>query len=213
MDQLDLLVVIDPYPTVSAVLHDRKDNTYLLPAATQFETYGSVTASNRSLQWREKVIEPVFESKPDHTILYLLAQKLGFAEPMFKHIQVNGEEPLIEDITREFNRGSWTIGYTGQSPERLRLHMANQHTFDKTTLRANGGPCDGEYYGMPWPCWGTPEMKHPGRRSSTIPPSRWPRAACASAPASGSSATARTCSPRAPIRLARRSRTAIPSSR
>jgi formate dehydrogenase major subunit len=162
MEALDLLVVIDPYPTVSAVLHDRKDNTYLLPAATQFETYGSVTASNRSLQWRERVIEPMFESKPDHTILYLLAAKFGFAEPMFKHIQVNGEEPLIEDITREFNRGSWTIGYTGQSPERLRLHMANQHTFDKTTLRANGGPCDGDYYGMPWPCWGTPEMKHPG---------------------------------------------------
>jgi formate dehydrogenase major subunit len=121
-----------------------------------------VTASNRSVQWREKVIEPVFESKPDHTILYLLAQKLGFAEEMFKHIQVKGEEPLVEDITREFNRGAWTIGYTGQSPERLRLHMANQHTFDKTTLKAVGGPCDGEYYGLPWPCWGTPEMKHPG---------------------------------------------------
>jgi formate dehydrogenase major subunit len=162
MEQLDLLVVIDPYPTVSSVLSDRKENTYLLPAATQFETYGSVTASNRSLQWRERVIEPMFESRPDHTILYLLAQKLGFADGMFKHIQVNGDEPLIEDITREINRGSWTIGYTGQSPERLRLHMANQHTFDKTTLRAVGGPCDGEVYGMPWPCWGTPEMKHPG---------------------------------------------------
>src|SRR3546814_6787637 len=81
---------------------------------------------------------------------------------MFKKIKVNGTEPLIEDITGEINRGSWTIGYTGQSPERLRLHMANQHTFDTTTLRANGGPCDGEYYGLPWPCWGTPEMKHPG---------------------------------------------------
>ncbi|MGH6948750.1 MAG: formate dehydrogenase subunit alpha [Kiloniellales bacterium] len=162
MDKLDLLVVIDPYPTVSSVLHDRTDNVYLLPAATQFETVGSVTASNRSLQWREKVIEPVFESKPDHEILYLLAKKFGFAEQMFKKIQVNGTEPLVEDITREFNRGSWTIGYTGQSPERLRLHMANQHTFDKTTLRAVGGPCDGDYYGMPWPCWGTPEMKHPG---------------------------------------------------
>jgi formate dehydrogenase major subunit len=162
MEQLDLLVVIDPYPTVSAVLHDRKDNTYLLPASTQFETSGSVTASNRSVQWRERVIEPVFESKPDHTILHLLARKLGFADEMFKHIQLDGEEPLVEDITREFNRGSWTIGYTGQSPERLRLHMANQHTFDKTTLKAVGGPCDGEYYGLPWPCWGTPEMKHPG---------------------------------------------------
>jgi formate dehydrogenase major subunit len=53
-EKLDLLVVIDPYPTVSAVLHDRTDNTYLLPAATQFEQAGSVTASNRSIQWREQ---------------------------------------------------------------------------------------------------------------------------------------------------------------
>jgi len=40
--------------------------------------------------------------------------------------------------------------------------MAHQYTFDKTTLQAVGGPCDGEYYGLPWPSWGTPEMKHPG---------------------------------------------------
>src|SRR5262249_2726384 len=23
-------------------------------------------------------------------------------------------------------------------------------------------PCKGDYYGLPWPCWGTPELKHPG---------------------------------------------------
>jgi formate dehydrogenase major subunit len=56
----------------------------------------------------------------------------------------------------------WTIGYTAQSPERMKMHMANQHTFDRTTLRANGGPADGDFYGMPWPAWGTPEMNHPG---------------------------------------------------
>jgi formate dehydrogenase major subunit len=162
MEKLDMLVVIDPYPTVSAVMHDRTDGVYLLPAATQFETYGSVTASNRSLQWRDRVIAPLFESKPDHTIMYLMASKLGFADQMFKHIQVNGEEPLIEDITREFNRGMWTIGYTGQSPERLKLHQKNWHTFDFTTLEAKGGPANGDSYGLPWPCWGTPEMKHPG---------------------------------------------------
>ena len=162
MEKLDLLVVIDPYPTVTAVMHDRTDGVYLLPAATQYETYGSVTASNRSLQWREKIVDPVFESKTDHEIIYLFAQKFGFADELCKNIQVNGSEPLIEDITREFNRGMWTIGYTGQSPERLRAHMQHQATFDRTTLRARGGPLDGEYYGLPWPCWGTPEMAHPG---------------------------------------------------
>ena len=162
MEKLDLLVVIDPFPTATAVMHDRTDGTYLLPAATPFETYGSVTASNRSLQWREKVVDPIFESKTDQEIMYLFAKKLGYADQMFKNIKVDGTEPLVEDITREFNRGMWTIGYTGQSPERLRMHMANQHTFDRTTLKAVGGPVDGETYGLPWPCWGTPEMKHPG---------------------------------------------------
>ncbi len=162
MEKLDLLVVIDPYSTMALSMHGRKDGVYVLPAATQFETYGSVTASNRSLQWREKVIEPLFEAKPDHEIMYMFAKKLGFGKEMFKNIKINGTEPLIEDITREFNRGMWTIGYTGQSPERLRAHMANMMTFDKTTLQAVGGPVDGEYFGLPWPCWGTAEMKHPG---------------------------------------------------
>jgi formate dehydrogenase major subunit len=162
MEKLDLLVVVDPFPTVTAAMQDRTDGVYLLPATTQFETYGSVTASNRSLQWREKVIEPLYESKVDHEIMKLFADKFGFTDRFFRNIEINGDEPLVEDITREFNRGMWTIGYTGQSPERMRLHMANQHTFDRTTLRANGGPADGEYYGMPWPCWGTPEMGHTG---------------------------------------------------
>ncbi len=162
METLELFVIVDPYPTHSAVLPDRQDGMYLLPAATQFETSGSVTASNRSLQWREQIIAPLFESLPDHTIMYKFAKKLGFAEQLTKHIQVNGEEPLIEDILREINRGMWTIGYTGQSPERLKLHLENKHTFDTTTLKAEGGPCDGDYYGLPWPCWGTPQMKHPG---------------------------------------------------
>jgi len=161
-EKLDLLVVVDPYPTVSAVQHDRTDGVYLLPASTQFETYGSVTASNRSLQWREKVVEPLFESLPDQTIMYKFAKKLGFADEMFKNIKVENDEPNVEETTLEFNKGMWTIGYTGQSPDRLKKHMANQHTFDKTTLLANGGPADGEYYGLPWPCWGTAAMAHPG---------------------------------------------------
>ncbi|GGC20661.1 formate dehydrogenase [Marivita lacus] len=164
MEKLDTLVVIDPFPTVSAVLHDRTDGVYLLPATTQFETRGSVTASNRSLQWRDQIMAPMFESKVDHEIIALFAQKFGFHDRLFRNIALedDGLTPVIEDVTREFNRGMWTIGYTGQSPERLKMHMANQHTFDRTTLRANGGPADGDFYGLPWPCWGTPEMNHPG---------------------------------------------------
>ncbi|MFK7943739.1 MAG: formate dehydrogenase subunit alpha, partial [Paracoccaceae bacterium] len=162
MEKLDLLVVVDPYPTVSAVMHDRKDGVYLLPACTQFETFGSVTASNRSIQWREKVVEPLFESLPDEVIMSKFATKFGFAERFFQNIEMDGEVPNVEDITREFNSGMWTVGYTGQSPERIKAHMANQHTFDRTTLQALGGPNDGEFYGMPWPSWGTAEMGHPG---------------------------------------------------
>ncbi|MCK0507517.1 formate dehydrogenase subunit alpha [Aromatoleum anaerobium] len=169
MKKLDTLVVIDPYPSATASMAAmvRKDGVYLLPAATQFETSGSATASNRSLQWREKVIEPLFESKPDQTIMYAFARKFGFADELVKNIKLvkdkqGWDEPEPEDILREINRGTWTIGYTGQSPERLKLHMQNMHTFDVKTLRAHGGPCDGDYFGLPWPCYGNPELKHPG---------------------------------------------------
>ena len=164
MKKLDLLVIIDPFPSATAAMAAlaRTDNVYILPATTQFETQGSATCSNGRVQWREKVMDPLFESKPDHVIMYLLAKKFGFEKELTKNIKVNGDEPNTEDTLREINRSVWTIGYTGQSPERLKLHMKNQQTFDPTTLLARGGPCDGEYYGLPWPCWGTPEMKHPG---------------------------------------------------
>ncbi|NOI57442.1 formate dehydrogenase subunit alpha [Vibrio coralliilyticus] len=162
MKKLEMMVIVDPYPTVAAVMNDRTDGVYLLPATTQFETHGSVTASNRSIQWRDQVVEPLFDSKPDHEIMYLLTKKLGFAEQLFKNVKVENNQPVIEDITREFNRGMWTIGYTGQSPERLKSHQQNWHTFHKTSLEAEGGPAHGDTYGLPWPCWGTPEMKHPG---------------------------------------------------
>ncbi|HWV18860.1 MAG TPA: formate dehydrogenase subunit alpha [Rhodocyclaceae bacterium] len=164
MKLLDTLVVIDPYPSATAAMAAmvRKDGVYLLPAATQFETEGSCTASNRSLQWREAVIKPLFESRPDHTIMYQLARVFGFEKEFVRNIKVTNDEPSMEDTLREINKGTWTIGYSGQSPERLKLHMKNMHTFDVKTLRAKGGPCDGDYFGLPWPCWGTPEMKHPG---------------------------------------------------
>jgi formate dehydrogenase major subunit len=163
--QLELLVVADPHPTTwasLAVKAGRKDNMYLLPVATQFECKGSRVASNRALQWGEQIVKPIFESKDDLEIIYRLASKLGFADKMFKNIKVENNLPVAEDILREMNRGSWSTGYCGQSPERIKLHMANQKDFDMKTQRATAGPCKGDYYGLPWPCWGSPEVKHPG---------------------------------------------------
>ena len=164
IEKLDLLVVADPHPTTWAVLSERKDNTYLLPVCTSFESDGSRTASNRSIQWGEQIVKPIFESKNDNEIMYLLAKKLGFADRMFKNIKVENNMPSAEDLLREINRGGWSTGYCGQSPERLKAHMRNQDKFDLVSLRA---PKDvpevgGDYYGLPWPCWGTPELRHPG---------------------------------------------------
>ena len=183
MDKLDLLVIVDPFPSASSAMaampgkaEDKNANreVYLLPACTQFETTGSVTASNRSIQWRERVIEPLWESRTDHMIMYQLAQKLGFDKELVKNYKmVAGKggmpEPETESILREINKSVWTIGYTGQSPERLKAHMRNMNVFDVRTLRAKGGidketgyKLDGDYFGLPWPCYGTPEMRHPG---------------------------------------------------
>lgn len=185
MDKLDLLVVIDPFPSATAAMAAMPSVTgskdgqnpnravYLLPACTQFETSGSCTASNRSIQWREKVIEPLWESRTDHMIMAQLADKLGFGKELVKNYKMvqgkGGMEPEVESILREINQGLWTIGYTGQSPERLKAHMRNMHVFDVKTLRAKGGvdketgySLDGDYFGLPWPCYGTPELKHPG---------------------------------------------------
>jgi formate dehydrogenase major subunit len=139
-----------------------------------------VTASNRSLQWRERVIEPLFESRSDQMVMYQLAAKLGFGDQFLgkkdgrQNLRLvkgkGGEEPSMEDVMRnETNKGAWTIGYTGQSPERIQAHMRNMHVFDVKTLRARGGKdaktgydLTGDYFGLPWPCYGTAAIKHPG---------------------------------------------------
>jgi len=153
LNKLELLVIVDPFPTIAAAV-TKTDNVYLLPSASQYETAGSVTSTSRQIQWRYKVVDPVYDSKDDYQIMELLVNKLGFADKFYKNIK---EVP--EDITREINKGTLTIGYNGQTPERIKMHMENWHTFNIDDLQAKGGPCDGDYYGMPWPCWTT---EHPG---------------------------------------------------
>ncbi len=159
-------MVADPHPTTWAALAvkaGRKDGTYLLPVCTQFETSGSRVASNRSLQWGEQIVKPIFESKDDYEVMYLIAKKLGFADKMFKNIKVENrsagrrghaarDEPrqLVDRLLRP----------VAGAAEARTWRTRRTSTWSRCARRRR--PNAGDYYGLPWPCWGTPEVKHPG---------------------------------------------------
>jgi formate dehydrogenase major subunit len=170
MEELELLVVADPHPTTYAQISNRRNGTYLLPMASGFEFEGSRVASNRSLQWGFKIVEPLWESRNDYDVMWELARRLGFGDEMFRRIEVRDGHVSAEDILREMNRGLWAIGYTGQSPERLKAHMRNQQHFDLTTLKAGPDAPEevrGDTYGLPWPAGASPRRGIPARTSST----------------------------------------------
>ena len=161
LDGLELLVLMDPFVNDAGVITNKKDDVYLLPAATQFEGSGTVVATNRSGQWRSQVVKPLFESMPDHEILFELAKRIGFYDELTRTIRdAGGKIEWPEAATREISTIVKSIGLTGWTPERLKRHQENWDKFDeKTLLGKPGTPVEGEYYGLPWPCW---TEKHPG---------------------------------------------------
>ena len=164
MDKLDLVVFVDPYVNDLAIYSERDNNLFVLPAASQMESSGSVAATNRSYQWRSKVMEPLFECKEDQEVLFELAKRLGFLEQfqrsLYENAKKEGRSEFIwpEDATTELTQSVRSIGLQGMSYKRLKAHQENWHMFDKVTLEGKG-PFKGEYYGLPWPCWSD---KHPG---------------------------------------------------
>lgn len=155
LDNLDMLVLCDPFVNEAAILTDKQDDVFILPSATQFETSGSVTATNRSVQWRTKVIEPMYESKTDHDIMFELARRLGFYEEYTAGMKVKENKKDFtwpEDATDEIARIIKTIGLTGWTAKRIKKHTKNWHMFDQISGRGYG-EMKGEYYGLPWPVW------------------------------------------------------------
>lgn len=164
LDKLELVVFIDPYVNDAAVITDRTDNLFLLPAASQMESSGSVAATNRAYQWRYKVMNPLFECKEDHDILFGLADKLGFKEEfqrsLYRIAKSEGRDEFIwpDDATTEMCQSIRSIALQGMSAKRLKDQCDNWHMFDKITLEGLGD-MKGSFYGLPWPCW---SEKHPG---------------------------------------------------
>ena len=91
VDKLELLVVAEPFVNEIAILSGRKDGIYILPVATQFENEGIAVSTNRSAQWRTKVVEPLYESKPDHEVMFEFAKKWGFYDEYTKSLRMNDD--------------------------------------------------------------------------------------------------------------------------
>lgn len=168
LDKIDMLVVVEPFLNEVAILSDRKDGIYVLPSCTQFESSGYVSATNRAAQWRTQIIKPLYESKEDQEVMFLFAKKFGFYDEYIKGMKmgvVDGEIKQIkddfkwpEDATDEIARNTQSIGNNGRTAARLKRQQENWQFFDPLTLKGSG-PVEGEYYGLPWPCW---DEKHPG---------------------------------------------------
>jgi formate dehydrogenase major subunit len=163
MENLDLLVVVDIFPSVASVLPDFEEGppVLILPACSQYEHYRSLTNTHRSVQWSEPVRPPAHDSKPDLQIMQELASHLGFGEHFDwgEGSELHNGKTTYENVIREFNLGTMTIGYR-QTPERLQQHLEHDEHFSHDTLEgAEGSPVAGEYWMLPWPCWGE---DHPG---------------------------------------------------
>jgi len=115
--RLDLLVVCDPYPTAWSVLSEGQGRHLPFTGLHQLRDGRLSHRLERSLQWGEKIVEPVFESKNDYDTMYLLARKLGFADLMVQEHQgrkqrgVGGSISCARSIVVDGRQG-----YCGQSP-------------------------------------------------------------------------------------------------
>jgi len=84
--QLDWLVVVDWFETESAMFwkndpaapppSDIKTEVFFIPAAAAPEKEGSLTNTQRLLQWHDKAIDPAGDSRSDAWFLYNLGKRL-----------------------------------------------------------------------------------------------------------------------------------------
>ncbi|WP_290817451.1 molybdopterin-dependent oxidoreductase [Halovivax sp.] len=158
INELEFVVNVDVFPNQIAELAETDTDVYMLPAATNLEEAGSATNTGRQLQWRNKTVTPRHNSKEDWVLMTEFAEHLGFGE------HFDYDEP--EDVLREINLGVRSIGYIGQTPERLKLHQEHADLFSVEDLQADldedhehHDELDGDYYGLPWPSW---HDEHPG---------------------------------------------------
>ena len=128
LSKLDFVVCIDRQLTADSAYAD-----VVLPATTMFEidsyvTYGPI------FRLREKVIEPVGESRNDYLIMAELAQRLGYGhlypqtEEEMIRLALEGSGYTLEDVKAE---GGWV---------KLPTSMMEYKKWEKGALRKDGKP-------------------------------------------------------------------------
>jgi formate dehydrogenase major subunit len=143
LERLDWLVVTDLFETETAAFWKRpginpsgiQTEVFLLPAAASFEKSGSVTNSGRWMQWREKALDPLGESRADLGIVDgimkrlkdLYAEEGGPNEKAISNLTWSYGDAL--SVAREIN--GYRVG-TG-----LRLEAADDLTEDGDTVCGN----------------------------------------------------------------------------
>ncbi|MFQ5867625.1 MAG: formate dehydrogenase subunit alpha [bacterium] len=108
LEKLDFLIVQDIFLTETAELAH-----LILPACSWTEREGSITATDRRVQWQTKAIPPLSEAKPDWEIICSVAKEMGLERYFdFKN---------PEDILKEINQV--VPFYRGIVPERVKASM------------------------------------------------------------------------------------------
>jgi anaerobic selenocysteine-containing dehydrogenase len=106
-------VVLEQFMTDTAAHAD-----VVLPATTQLEHRDVVFSwGHHYLTWNEPAIEPLGEAKPNTEAFRLIAERLGFDDPVFRE----SDEELIDRLLAGFDEGDlrergWTKIDLGQGP-------------------------------------------------------------------------------------------------
>lgn len=126
LNELDFLVCIDRYLTADAAYAD-----IVLPATTMYEiesymTYGSL------FRIREKVIEPVGESRNDFFIMAELANRLGYG-----HLYPQNEEELLRHVLKGSGFSLEDVKKNGGMVQKKSV-MLQYKKWEKGLLRKDG---------------------------------------------------------------------------
>jgi formate dehydrogenase major subunit len=169
LKKLDLVVVIDPYPSATAQWPRwcaRTTSTCCRPARSSrrrarhgVEPLAPVARASNQPAVR------VADRPRDHARVreeVRLGQGVHEELRSWKPDSNKFEEPTPESILKEINKATWTIGYTGQSPERSEAPHEEHADVRREDAAGNGRTVRRRLLRLAMAVLRQPELKHPG---------------------------------------------------